>query len=101
MTTPLDPKYDPDATVNRFSGIFPNNDYPLVNGVRDEVQERQAQARQEGARTRRESSDTPRDPHPPFTERYTTNDHAARSTDTDTAVVYDEPTTEPTADVVA
>lgn len=72
MTTPdpeLDPKADPNRTEGRFSGIHPDNSYPLVDGELDLVQEMKAQARQESARTRRESSDEPRDPHPPFTER--------------------------------
>jgi len=68
---------EPTATENRFSGLYPNNTYPLVDGALDEVQEKRKQARDEGARTRRVSDDaTPRAPHPPLAEKFTTNDHA-------------------------
>lgn len=75
MTTPdpVDPKHDPHATENRFSGIHPDNSYPLDNGALDEEQERRLQARQETEFVRGE-----REERPAFTERYTTNDHAAR-----------------------
>ena len=90
MTTPaLDPKNDPNATVNRFSGIYPNNTYPKVDGQIDEVQEMKLQARQEGARTRRTSSNTPRPAHPPLTERFSTNDHATPRADAEAAAAPD------------
>ena len=69
---------NPTATTNRFSGVYPNNSYPLVGGKLDEVQEMRKQARDEGARTRRVSSAAARAPHPPLTKKYDTNDHAAR-----------------------
>lgn len=79
MTTPeLDAKEDPNRTEGRFSGLYPDNTYPLVDGELDEEQERRLQARQEHDRTPRESSDDPYEDHPPLTEKYTTNDHAER-----------------------
>lgn len=76
---PLDPKNDPSLTEGRFTGLHPDNSYPLVDGNLDEEQEKRRQARLEGARTKRVSSDAPHADHPPFTERFTTNDHAARA----------------------
>lgn len=60
---------NPAATENRFSGLYPNDSYPLVNGAPDFEQEKKAQARLESERTRRVSSDAPRAAHPPFTEK--------------------------------
>lgn len=68
MTTP-DPHYDPTATENRFTGLYPDNDYPLVDGELDFEQEKRLQARQESDRTPRESSNAPYAAHPPFTEK--------------------------------
>ncbi len=47
MTTPNPQHSDPNATTNRFSGIYPNNAYPLVAGNIDAEQEKRKQARQE------------------------------------------------------
>lgn len=72
MTEPdPDPQnhHNPDATENRFTGLHPDNTYPLVDGELDFEQQKRLQARQEGARTRRVSSDAPRAAHPPFTEK--------------------------------
>lgn len=77
MTTP-DPQNDPNATENRFSGIYPNNTYPLVDGAPDEEQQKRLQARQEHDRTPRESSEDAYEDHPALTEKYTTNDHELR-----------------------
>ena len=71
---------NPAATTNRFSGLHPNNSYPLVSGKLDEVQEQKKQARDESARTRRVSNDaTPRVAHPALASKYKTNDHATRT----------------------
>lgn len=79
MTTPNPQHSDPNATTDRFSGIYPNNTYPLDAGNLDAEQEQRKQARDESTLTRRVSSDAPRAAHPPLTERFTTNDHATRT----------------------
>jgi hypothetical protein len=86
MTTPADNNSNvPDAETERFTGLYPDNSYPLVDGELDEVQEQRKQARDEGARTRRVYSDTARVAHPPFTERFTTNDHEVRRAEAEAA----------------
>lgn len=70
MTEP-DPQnhLNPTATESRFSGLYPDNAYPLVEGQPDLEQQKRLQARQESDRTPRVSSDDPYADHPPFTER--------------------------------
>lgn len=60
---------NPTATEDRFSGLYPDNTYPLVDGELDIEQQKRLQARQESDRTPRVSSDDPYDDHPPFTSR--------------------------------
>jgi len=69
MTNP-DPNnhLNPAAEENRFSGVYPDNSYPEVDGQLDFEQEKRLQAREESERTPRVSSDDPYAPHPPFTE---------------------------------
>lgn len=64
MTTPDNNSSNPDATENRFSGVYPDNSYPLVDGQLDFEQEKRLQARQESEWAR---GDRPN--HPPFTEK--------------------------------
>lgn len=113
MTEPdiqLDPKVDPNATVNRFSGIHPDNSYPEVDGQPDLVQEMKLQARQESARTRRESSDEPRDDHPAFVSEGPDRHALGRWADQNNKLTpgtlpdgasFDAPTGDETPDVVA
>lgn len=79
MTTPapLAPKNDPRRTEGRYSGIYPNNTYPLVAGKIDSEQEKRKQARLEGARTRRVASTTARAVHPPLASQFS-NDFVKR-----------------------
>lgn len=67
MTTPDTNHNNPDATENRFTGLYPDNDYPLVDGQLDFEQEKRQQARDESERTKRVSSNTAYAAHPPFT----------------------------------
>lgn len=60
---------NPAAETNRFSGVYPDNTYPLVDGELDFEQQKRLQARQESDRTRRVSSDAAHAAHPPFTEK--------------------------------
>lgn len=71
MTTPDDPNnhHNPAAETHRFSGLHPDNSYPLVDGELDFEQQKRLQARQESARTRRVSSDAAHAAHPSFTEK--------------------------------
>lgn len=62
--------HNPDAETHRFSGLHPDNSYPEVDGQPDEVQQMKTQARQESARTRRVSTDTPHGAHPAFAARF-------------------------------
>ena len=68
MTDP-DNRDNPEATENRFTGLYPDNSYPLVAGQLDFEQEKRRQARLEHDRTPRVSSDSPYAAHPPFTEK--------------------------------
>lgn len=54
MTTP-DPNNhrNPAAETNRFTGLYPDNTYPLVDGQLDIEQQKRLQARQESNRTPR------------------------------------------------
>lgn len=78
MTEPNPAYSDPTLETGRFSGLYPDNTYPEVDGELDEEQQKRLQARQEHDRTPRESSDDPYADHPPLTEKYNTNDHALR-----------------------
>lgn len=60
---------NPAATENRFSGLYPDNSYPEVDGQLDFEQEKRLQAREESERTPRVSSDDPLADHPAFTEK--------------------------------
>lgn len=81
MTTP-DPNNhrNPLAEVGRFTGLYPDNTYPLVDGKLDVEQEKRKEARQESDRTPRgvlatngaDVYDTPNETypaHPAFTEK--------------------------------
>lgn len=74
MTTPVPApilaKNDPKRTTGRFTGIYPNNTYPLVAGKIDAEQERRKQARTESTRTKRVASATTRVAHPPLTKKF-------------------------------
>ena len=60
---------NPSATENRFSGLYPDNSYPEVDGQLDFEQEKRLQARQESDRTPRVSSNAALADHPAFTEK--------------------------------
>lgn len=88
MTTPAENNSNvPTATENQFTGLYPDNTYPLVDGELDAEQEQRKQARDEHDRTPRVSSEDPYVDHPPLTERFTTNDHATRTAEAEEDVV--------------
>lgn len=69
MTTPNPAYSDPTLEEGRFSGLYPDNTYPEVDGEPDIEQQKRLQARQESARTPRVSSENPYADHPPFATR--------------------------------